>query len=114
MLYTYIYLQKDLYMKTITLDFDLYRIYDRLLDGCSAKVEIEYDLNNMFKNSINADNLKLISVTIDEDFIKKGPFDIPEIIESVKQYLSDFASLSEVFTEEMSEDEWSKIEHHFA
>lgn len=101
-------------MKKTTFEFDLYRIYERTLDGCVAIVEIEYDLNDMINNKITPENLKLISVKVEDDYVKSGPFDIDEIVSRVKSYLSDQASFEEDFAENMPDSEWALIEHHWA
>ena len=40
-------------MKTLVLNFDLYSLYDRLLDGIEMKITISYDIDDIAKNNFN-------------------------------------------------------------
>lgn len=100
-------------MQTKTLEYDLYRIYDRLMDGCCADVEVEYDLSDIALHGFTDNNLVVKNVSITQDYILKGPFDTKDIISKVKSQYNDRDELEEDFCESLSDSEFGQISHHW-
>lgn len=98
-------------MDTKILQYNLYRIYDRVMDGCYADVEVDYDLSDIAINGFTDKNLVVKNVSITQDYILKGPFDTKDIISNVKCQYNERDELEEDFCESLSESELGQISH---
>jgi len=102
-------------MTTITVKFDLYAIYERVLEGCIVNINIEYDIKNiLLTKELSKNTVKIKSMDIDKEslaYIDNYPFNKTKIYDAVRQHFKDEDSLLEVWGEDIPNEEYSKIEH---
>jgi hypothetical protein len=98
-----------------TLEFDLYDIYDRLMDGVRVKVTIEYDKQSIIdEEGCTNENIKYISSTVGSDpYLTGKPFDLKQIEADLVEFL-DVKELEELLAESLDDDEYDEIFPQYA
>lgn len=102
--------------QTLIALFDLYTIYDRMLDGVNANIKIEYDIDEMIAHDNVVKYIHIIDISFGQDsydFLKSNSFSLNSIKRKIIAYLKDESYLEELLTENISEEEFKRIEYIF-
>lgn len=102
--------------KTLKIDFDLYTLYDRLLDGVMVEVTLGYRLDDIVENGITKQNLFVDEIAFPKethDYLTSNPFNIGTIRGDVFNFFDADDNAEEYLTENMPDTEYKLIEHHF-
>lgn len=105
-------------MKTLTFKYDLYGLYERVLEGVEVNITVEYDLDMILAaKDFTSEVVKITDIQFDSSglhYVDSLPFDKDQILSEVKEYFDeDINGLVEYFVEALPQDEYDLVEAIF-
>lgn len=105
-------------MDQLKVEYDLYDLYDRILDDVMVELTIGYDLPDIIANGTLPTNLKLLDVQFTPNaltYLTSAPFDLDRIRNEVREKFNQrFMDLDEAFIENVPDEIYKQFEHTYA